>query len=65
MRVFGSVVRGETTEGSDVDLLIDVPAGTGLVAVRQMSDAVAAVLPWPRRCGHRWSSAATYGSCAR
>jgi predicted nucleotidyltransferase/DNA-binding XRE family transcriptional regulator len=46
VRVFGSVARGEATEESDVDLLIDVPAGTGLVAVRQISDAVAAVLPW-------------------
>lgn len=26
-RVFGSVARGEDTEGSDLDLLIDTPAG--------------------------------------
>ena len=29
-RVFGSVARGEDREDSDVDLLIDVPAGVGL-----------------------------------
>lgn len=28
VRVFGSVVRGEDTEGSDLDLLVDVPRET-------------------------------------
>jgi len=28
IRVFGSVIRGEDTESSDLDLLIDVPRGT-------------------------------------
>jgi len=31
LRVFGSVARGEDTDASDVDLLIDVPKGTTLV----------------------------------
>lgn len=28
--LFGSVVRGEETKGSDVDMLVEVPRGTGL-----------------------------------
>lgn len=47
VRVFGSVARGTATETSDVDLLIDVPAGTGLIGVEQIVDAVADVIPWP------------------
>ena len=47
VRVFGSVARGTATETSDVDLLIDVPAGTGLIRVEQIADAVAEVIPWP------------------
>ncbi|OGA15320.1 MAG: nucleotidyltransferase [Betaproteobacteria bacterium RIFCSPLOWO2_02_FULL_66_14] len=30
VRVFGSVLRGADKEGSDVDLLVDMPAGTSL-----------------------------------
>src|ERR1700743_3718542 len=33
VRVFGSVARGEDTPSSDVDLLVDFPAGTSLLAV--------------------------------
>ncbi|MFV0318662.1 MAG: helix-turn-helix domain-containing protein [Microthrixaceae bacterium] len=47
VRVFGSVARGCATEASDVDLLIDVPAGTGLIGVEQIADAVSEVIPWP------------------
>lgn len=32
-RVFGSVARGEDRVGSDVDLLIDVPTGVGLITL--------------------------------
>lgn len=32
VRVFGSVARGEENESSDVDLLVDLDAGVGLVA---------------------------------
>lgn len=35
-RVFGSVARGEDTPQSDVDLLVDVRAGTGLFALGAM-----------------------------
>lgn len=30
LSVFGSVARGEATEKSDVDLLVDIPKGWGL-----------------------------------
>ncbi len=33
VRVFGSVVRGEETESSDVDLLVDLDEAVGLVAL--------------------------------
>lgn len=33
MSVFGSVARGEATEESDVDLLVDIPEGWGLFAL--------------------------------
>lgn len=33
LRVFGSVARREDQEGSDVDLLIDVPPGTSLLQI--------------------------------
>jgi predicted nucleotidyltransferase/DNA-binding XRE family transcriptional regulator len=33
LRVFGSVARGEDTSDSDVDLLVDIPADTGLFAL--------------------------------
>jgi len=32
-RVFGSVARGEESSASDVDLLVDVPEGVGLVTL--------------------------------
>lgn len=32
-RVFGSVLRGTDAEGSDLDLLVDVPPGTTLFAL--------------------------------
>jgi len=47
VRVFGSVARGTASDVSDVDLLIDVPAGTGLIGVEQITEAVASVVPWP------------------
>lgn len=33
VRVFGSVARGEDTAASDIDLLVDVEEGVGLVAL--------------------------------
>ncbi len=37
LRVFGSVARGEETETSDVDLLVDLDADQGLVALAAIS----------------------------
>lgn len=33
VRVFGSVLKGEDREGSDLDLLVELPPGTSLVRV--------------------------------
>jgi predicted nucleotidyltransferase len=33
LRVFGSVARGQDHDGSDVDLLVDMPAGSSLLAL--------------------------------
>ena len=33
VRVFGSVAAGADREGSDVDLLVDLPAGTSLLQI--------------------------------
>ena len=33
VRVFGSVARGDDHEGSDIDLLIEVPMGTSLLQI--------------------------------
>ena len=42
VRVFGSVARGEDTEASDVDLLVDLDEGVGLLELigleRELSD---------------------------
>lgn len=42
VRVFGSVARGEDTDSSDIDLLVDLDDGVGLVALaglrRQLSE---------------------------
>jgi uncharacterized protein len=36
VRVFGSVARGEDTVGSDVDLLVDLAPGTGLLGLGRL-----------------------------
>jgi len=33
VRVFGSAARGEDHEGSDLDLLVDLPGGTSLLRI--------------------------------
>lgn len=33
IRVFDSVARGQDREGSDIDLLVDLPAGTSLLRI--------------------------------
>ena len=40
VRVFGSVARGEDTERSDVDLLVDVPRGTTLLDMARLQRAL-------------------------
>jgi len=46
IRVFGSVARGDEHQGSDIDLLVDVDDGVGLVALagvaRELSDLLGA-----------------------
>lgn len=44
VRVFGSVARGEAHAGSDVDLFVDVPEGTGLMALAEMEATLSALL---------------------
>ncbi|HEY5876318.1 MAG TPA: helix-turn-helix domain-containing protein [Ilumatobacteraceae bacterium] len=46
VRVFGSVARGDSSVDSDVDVLIDVPPGTGLITIEQIADALDEILPW-------------------
>lgn len=46
VRVFGSVARDDAGDDSDVDLLIDVPAGTGLITIERIAEAIEAVVPW-------------------
>ena len=44
IRVFGSVARGEDTEASDLDLLVEVPKGTTLLDMaslqRELNDTL-------------------------
>ena len=40
VRVFGSVLHGGDTEGSDVDLLVDVPRGTTLLDMVRLQNAI-------------------------
>ncbi|HEU4808776.1 MAG TPA: nucleotidyltransferase domain-containing protein, partial [Homoserinimonas sp.] len=42
--IFGSVARGEDTEGSDVDLLVSMPGEIGLLAITELSNEVSDVL---------------------
>lgn len=46
VRVFGSVARGDTHDDSDIDVLIDVPAGTGLITIERIAEAIEAAVPW-------------------
>ena len=48
-RVFGSALRQEDTEGSDLDLLIDAAEGMTLFDMAAIASAIAA--PSPRRQG--------------
>lgn len=47
VRVFGSVLRGEDAEDSDLDLLVDVPRGTTLLDMVRIQSAIEAALGVP------------------
>jgi predicted nucleotidyltransferase len=40
VRVFGSVLHGQDTDGSDLDLLVDVPKGTTLLDMARLQTAL-------------------------
>lgn len=44
IRVFGSVARSEDTEGSDVDLLVDIAPNVGMFALLRMQREAEAIL---------------------
>lgn len=44
LRVFGSVARGQDTADSDVDLLVDLPEGTGLFALQALEGQLRRIL---------------------
>jgi hypothetical protein len=44
VRVFGSVARGEDTQGSDIDLLADFAPGTSLLTVIGLEQALRELL---------------------
>ncbi len=46
VRVFGSVALGDARIDSDIDLLIDVPPGTGLITVERVAAAIEDAIPW-------------------
>ena len=46
-RIFGSVARGEETPESDVDLLVDIPEGVGLMALGRCQAGLEALLGAP------------------
>jgi hypothetical protein len=46
-RVFGSVARGEESPESDVDLLVDIPEGVGLVTLGRCQADLEALLGAP------------------
>jgi len=43
-RVFGSVATGQDREDSDLDLLVDLPVGTSLLAVVDLEQALSDTL---------------------
>lgn len=47
VRVFGSVARGDERETSDVDLLVDVPRGVGLLTLARLQDDLERLLRAP------------------
>jgi uncharacterized protein len=46
-RVFGSVLHGEDTDGSDLDILVDATPGMSLLDIGRMRHELAALLGVP------------------
>jgi hypothetical protein len=44
VRIFGSVARGDTTEQSDIDLLVDIDVSDGLLPLISLGNALEALL---------------------
>lgn len=44
IRLFGSVARGQDTEDSDIDLLVDLPSEAGLFALMRLKHDLEEVL---------------------
>ncbi len=44
VRLFGSVARGEDTDGSDIDLLVDLDSSVSLVGLAALSREIAAIV---------------------
>lgn len=47
VRVFGSVARGLDKEGSDLDVLVDLPQGTSLLKIVDLQQRLAEALGVP------------------
>jgi len=47
LRVFGSVARGQDADSSDLDLLVHVPAGAGLLALGRFAQELGDLLHVP------------------
>ena len=47
LRVFGSVARGQDTDNSDLDLLVHIPNGTGLLALGRFTQELEDLLHVP------------------
>ncbi|WP_394554535.1 nucleotidyltransferase family protein [Agromyces sp. MMS24-JH15] len=47
IRLFGSVARGEETDASDIDLLVDLDVGVGLFGLAGMESAAERILGVP------------------
>lgn len=43
-RVFGSVARGEDHQDSDIDVLVDLPAGEDVLACEELAQQLAPLL---------------------
>ncbi len=44
VRVFGSVARGDDTAESDIDLLVDLPAGTTLLSLAGLAEELTTLM---------------------